>query len=407
VAGGLNKMGTISLAEADLRARAEAPDDFGASPAIDRSPIRATPYVWTDPAKLPKRQWLYGAHRLRQFVSVTFAPGGMGKSSLLLAEALAQATGCHLLGEHVHERCNVWIWNGEDPIDEIHRRVAAACIAHRIERHEIEGRLFVDSGRDMPMIVVRKVRDDLFVAEPVVEAVMDQIDRNKIDTLIIDPFVLSHSVPENDNNAIDRVARQWARIADTCNCSIELVHHVRKAAQGQSEHTVEDGRGAVALLAAARSARVLNRMTKQEGEAAGVENHRQFFRIDNGKANLAPPADKTRWHQIESIELPNGDNVGAVMPWKWPDPLADMTVGNLLDVQKAIDGKNYRRSPQSPEWIGNTIATILDLDAEVDRKRITTMVNVWIKSGALKEAKITDKRNNVRPVIEGGEWANS
>ncbi|MFZ5675868.1 MAG: AAA family ATPase [Pseudomonadota bacterium] len=403
----MNQMGTISLDEADRRARAEAPaEDFEPLP-FTRQPIKATPYVWTDPAALPSRQWLYGAHRLRKFVSVTFAPGGMGKSSLLLAEALAQATGRPLLGEYVHERGNVWLWNGEDPIDELHRRVAAACLAHRVSPQEIEGRLFLDSGRSTEMIVARKVRDELLVAEPVVEAIIGEVMANDIDTLIVDPFVLTHSVPENDNSAIDRVARQWALIANACCCSVELVHHVRKASQGQSEHTVEDGRGAVALLAAARSARVLNRMTKEEGETAGVENHRQFFRIDNGKANLAPPADKTTWHQIESVELPNGDNVGVVTSWKWPDPLADMTVGNLLDVQKAIDGKNYRRSPQSPEWIGNAIAEILGLDAEADRKRITRMIAVWLKSGALKEGTVVDKRNNVRPIIEVGEWANT
>lgn len=404
----MNRMDTITLDEADRRARAEAPDEeFGAPPQFKRPRIKATPFVWIDPAEIPPRYWLYGAHRLRKFVSVTFAPGGMGKSSLLLAEALAQATGRPLLREYVHERCNVWLWNGEDPVDELQRRVTAACIAHKVEPHEIEGRLFLDSGRSTEMIVVKKVRDELLVAEPVVEEIISELVSNDIDTLIVDPFVLSHSVPENDNGAIDRVARQWARIANTCNCAVELVHHVRKASQGQNEHTVEDGRGAVALLAAARSARVLNRMTKEEGETAGVENHRQFFRIDNGKANLAPPADKTTWHQIKSVDLPNGDNVGVVMPWKWPDPLADMTVGNLLDVQKAIDGKNYRRSPQSPDWIGNAIAEVLGLDAEADRKRIATMITVWLKSGALKEGKVTDKRNNVRPIIEVGEWANT
>lgn len=404
----MSKVGMMTLDEADRRARAEATDeDFGAPPQFKPLRIKATPFVWIDPADLPPRQWLYADHRLRKFVSVTFAPGGMGKSSLLLAEALAQATGRPLLGEYVHERGNVWLWNGEDPIDELQRRVAAACIAHRISPQEIEGRLFLDSGRSTEMIVVRKVRDELLVAEPVVENIIHEVVTNDIDTLIIDPFVLSHSVPENDNGAIDRVARQWARIANTCGCAVELVHHVRKASQGQSEHTVEDGRGAVALLAAARSARVLNRMTKEQGEAAGVENYHQYFRIDNGKANLAPPADKTTWHQIESVQLPNGDSVGVVTSWKWPDPLADLTVGNLLDVQKAIDGKNYRRSPQSPDWVGNAVAPLVGLDAEMDRKRIIAMVNVWVKSGALKVTNLTDEKGKERPILEVGAWANS
>ena len=86
------------------------------------------------------------------------------------------------------------------------------------------------------------------------------------------------------------MAKTWAKIAEETNTSIELVHHVRKGAPGV-ETTVEDGRGAVALLAAARSARVLNVMTESEAEKAGVERRRSHFRVDNGKANLAPPPD--------------------------------------------------------------------------------------------------------------------
>jgi hypothetical protein len=45
-----------------------------------------------DPAAFPRRQWLYGKHYLRRTTSLTAAPGGMGKSSLLLVESLAMAT---------------------------------------------------------------------------------------------------------------------------------------------------------------------------------------------------------------------------------------------------------------------------------------------------------------------------
>src|SRR4051794_22412297 len=48
--------------------------------------ISASPYVWREPAKLEPRRWLYGTHRIRQFTSVTVAPGGLGKSSLVIAE---------------------------------------------------------------------------------------------------------------------------------------------------------------------------------------------------------------------------------------------------------------------------------------------------------------------------------
>src|SRR6202012_3480060 len=114
------------------------------------------------------------------------------------------------------------------------------------------------------------------------------------------------SVSENDNNKINAVCKQWARIAEECNCSIELVHHARKPATGQRETSVDDGRGASAMIAAVRSARVLNVMSEDEAARAGVESRRSYFRVDNGKANLAPPAEGSTWRQLVNVQLRNG-----------------------------------------------------------------------------------------------------
>src|SRR4051812_27530497 len=62
------------------------------------SSISATPYAWRDPAMIRPRAWLYGRHYIRKFISGTVSPGGLGKSSLAVAEALALATGRDLIG---------------------------------------------------------------------------------------------------------------------------------------------------------------------------------------------------------------------------------------------------------------------------------------------------------------------
>ncbi|HXN88903.1 MAG TPA: AAA family ATPase [Methylocella sp.] len=88
---------------------------------------------------------------------------------------------------------------------------------------------------------------------------------NRIDVLILDPFVKTHGVSENDNAAIDGVARKFNDIAEIADCSIELAHHVRKASNfGRAEVTADDGRGAGSLKDAARCVRVANRMTSDE-----------------------------------------------------------------------------------------------------------------------------------------------
>src|SRR5262249_10624062 len=157
------------------------------------------------------------------------------------------------------------------------------------------------------------------IARPVVDAVIAAIQRNMIDAMIVDPFIKSHRIVENDNVAMDAVATQWAQIADVTGCSADVVQHTRKTS-GQ-EITIEDGRGAVALISASRSARVLNRMTKDEADnaAVGAPNAWRYFRVDNGKASMAPHPEQADWYRLASVDLGNGDQVGVVTAWAWPD----------------------------------------------------------------------------------------
>ena len=87
------------------------------------------PFVPFDLASLPPRQWLYGRHYQRRTVSATISPGGFGKSSLDMVELVAMATCRNLLGEQPTERLRCWFHNGEDPLEELNRRLGArsAC----------------------------------------------------------------------------------------------------------------------------------------------------------------------------------------------------------------------------------------------------------------------------------------
>ena len=59
--------------------------------------------------------------------------------SLNLIEAMVLATGKPLLGEEPVERCRVWLHNGEDPIEEMNRRIAAVCGFYGLPMTELEG----------------------------------------------------------------------------------------------------------------------------------------------------------------------------------------------------------------------------------------------------------------------------
>lgn len=378
--------------------------------------IRATPYVYRNPATIPVRQWVYGKHLIRKFLSTTVAPGAVGKSSLVLVEAIAMVTGRPLLGVPVPKRLRVWYWNGEDPLEEIERRVAAICLHYEIDPHELEGRLFLDSGRVSSIVLATRTKDGVKLAEPLIEELTTQIAAHLIDVLIVDPFVSSHRISENSNDEIDLVAKAWNRVADGGDAAVELVHHVRKGQGTAGEYTVEDGRGAVALLAAARSARVLNPMTKDEAERAGLASHRGYFRVDNGKSNLAPPPDRSEWFHLTPVSLGNGptglvddsDHVAVVEPWEWPDAFAGIEVRDLTAAQaEVMAGGPWRQSPQSPQWVGRPIAKALrlDPDSKADRQRIGRLLKTWTANGMFVTVEGQDEARKTRTFVEVGTLA--
>jgi hypothetical protein len=383
--------------------------------APDREPpigetvaIVASPFKWVEPAAIPRRRWLYGRHYVRSFISETVAPGAFGKSSLDIVEALAMVTGRPLLGVTPDERVNVWYWNGEDPGEELQRRIVAAALRYEIDPTDIAGRLFVDTGRKTRIIIAQQTRAGAVVARPVVDAVIATIKENEIGLMIVDPFVASHRVIENDNPAIELVAATWAEIADVTGCAIELPHHSRKT--GGAEVTVDDSRGGSALLAAVRSARTLNAMTEDEAARAGVENRRAYFRVQNGKANLSPPSDAAEWYRLESVDLGNGDpdhpgdSVGVVTRWTWPDAFAGVTVSDLRAVQAAIGAGRWRQSPQAKDWAGHAVANVLKLDPtnRAHRAKIGSLLKTWIGTGALVVVEGVDSRRERRSFIEVG-----
>lgn len=367
--------------------------------------IAATPFAWRDPATIPRRRFVYGRHFIRQFVSTTVAPGGVGKSSLGIVEALAMVSGKALLGITPERRLKVWLWNGEDPAEEMWRRVMAAALHYSLREADLEG-LFINSGRSMPIVIGHQTGQGVVIAVPVVEAVKEAIREKDIDVLIVDPFVSSHQVSENDNNAIERVAKTWAAIADATRCAIDLVHHTRKT--GGGEAMVEDGRGASSLHSAVRSARVLNAMTRDEAQRANVENRRLYFRVNNGKANLAPPSDESEWFELSSVELGNGDQVGVVSRWQWPDPLDDITIDHLRAAQKAVnEGGQWRESSQAKQWVGIPIAGALGLDLKnkAHKKKVSALLKVWFETGMFVRVPGKDAKRMEKIFVEVGRCA--
>jgi hypothetical protein len=285
---------------------------------------------------------------------------------------------------------------------------------YRIAPNEIEGRLFVDSGRDQPLVIAEALTgsNGARILKPKVDELIAEIITRKVDALIVDPFVSCHSVNENDNGAIDAVAKEWGRVADATGCAVELIHHSKKTAG--REINAESSRGAVALISAARSAAVLNQMTAAEGDSMSLDTSARgrLFRADNGKANLAPPGAQSVWYRLASVDLGNpegphkADSIGVVERFYPPHPMHDVEPDAIAQIQEALADGEGRAHNTSLDWAGNVVAQILDRDPTDPgaRKAITGMLKIWIKDGSLR---VVEKRGNAGKMLKfivGSAW---
>ena len=379
-----------------------------------------TLYDFFDEAALAPRQWVYAKHYLRRFVSVLASAGGIGKTSMQIVEALAICTGRPLLGEEVKEQCNVWIINLEDPMDEMQRRILAAMRHYGITPEEVRGKLFVDAGRDFSLTFAVQTREGVTPNTALVAHLIKKIPERKIGAVFIDPFVGAHLINENDNMAVNAVVGQIRQVADETNCAIGLVHHIRKG--NGEDATIDSVRGAGSLIGAARAARVINRVSEDDAIKLGV-NPREalgIFRVDDGKANLAPPAASAVFRRMEGVQIANGEWVGVATPFDLPDEWQGMSDETVNDILRIIDlgipdadgnEEYYSLHAQSKDrWVGNVI-TSYAFDNSDDIKtsaQAKTIIQRWLKEGLIQEvdymsAKQRKERKGVQSAGRVGE----
>ena len=390
-----------------------------------------SPFTLREPKLIPPRQWLYGTHLIRGFVSLTVAPGGLGKSSMVLVEALAMATARDLLGIQPRGTSRVWVWTGEDPAEELERRIAAACIHYGIDADQLGDRLLVDSGRTLPICLVKMDKGGVLVAEPQVDELIKAIRENKIDVLVVDPFVTTHSVSENDTTGMNAVIATWRKIADITNCAIELVHHVSKAgAMNGDEMGIYASRGAGALIDGVRSARFLTRPSDSDAGTLTFEGGRKsYFKVRDGKSNLAPGAFDA-WMRMVGVPLGNstgfwtdGDTVGVCTAY---NPEAVEVVLSDEEVQaivKAISdlAEAPRHEERAKDWVGYVVADALGVnigfglkkaDQSADQRKarveIRAKIGLLMKTGTLSttaQRNTRDGRNVIVVVVKKEEIA--
>jgi len=348
------------------------------------------PYRALQGSALPMREFLFGPAYQRHQVTLTIAAGGTGKTSLCIAEAVAMASGSSFI-EKSHRPLRVWIYNGEEPLDEIDRRIKAAAMAQKLDHEALKERLFVNSGRSANRINLSSGADKarLEVNEPLVRSLIDSI-AGQIDVVIVDPFISTHSVSENDNTGIDMMVKAWARIAEQGKCAVHLVHH---ASKGGSSDSADASRGASSLAAAARHVRNLSQLGPKDTERLGVRDGslQRYVTIRATKQNNSGESAAS-YIRLSSVAIgndPNPDNPGDIVgvvesfaPTIDQYELDDI-VSAALDALDSLETRDVYSS-NSPDWFGYAIAEVLGADGKTHRQDIESVIDLMLRSRVIE-----------------------
>lgn len=351
------------------------------------APALFTPWQEINPALIPRIKFVYSDFYAAGYTSLTVAPPKVGKSLLALAEAVDIASGKGFLSGVPRDPQVVVYYNAEDDQNVINARVAAICDAYRIPQSAIAGRLFATSGVE---------REDFFFIEGdkgvINERQFIAIEKfcveQSADALIFDPLQDLSRSPET-NEVFRLLGQRIRRLASITGVAMGLVHHTRKLQPGASL-TIDDARGGGALRGTSRFNRLLVPMSEDEAAKAGEDNHHHFFRIGDIETNLAPPSsERTQWFQKLSVEIANGQSVGVVQKWRWPDAFAGITAEDARRVRALVDAQTTppRADVRAAQWVGHLIANALKIDADdkAQRERIKALLAGWIKADVLRE----------------------
>jgi hypothetical protein len=371
--------------------------------------VTPSPWIYRDPSLIKPRPWLLGTWILRGYATVLGSTGGVGKTSLAIACALAEITGRRDITEqHVFLKGNVWYITLEDDRDEIDRRIAASMIAHGVSPMDVAGKLFVNDTSKKKLILAYLNAKQEFRVGVDVASVIDGIRKNNILLTIIDPLIKSHRSMENSNEHMDGLITILNGISRDTDSAVMIPAHFRKSGTGDNGANRDAVRGGSALIDGARIARNITPMSGPEAETLGVkaEEACQFISVADAKSNFSQAQSKI-WFHLRSIQLnntaidpayPSGDHVQAAVPWKPGGVFSGMDVSHLRRIFDRIDagpGNGWRYNPnkQNKYWGGKAIIEEGDR-TEVQAKSI---LKQWLDTGVLTtEVYTTPMRNKAQ-----------
>jgi len=211
-------------------------------------------------------RWFY------EDVGVFIAPGGTGKTTLLLFQIIHIVLGLELFGYEVRAPGPVVILTAEDSRETLVARLRFMChelgLTDEQVREVRESVIITDvSGKGIKLTTVEK---DVVMPSRQLDGLIVEVGLLCPSLIVVDPMV-SFGVGESRiNDAEQGMIDAARRIRNTVRCAVLYVHHTGKGNARERTTDQYSGRGGSALADGARMVHVLQRLSASEWtEATG------------------------------------------------------------------------------------------------------------------------------------------
>lgn len=268
-------------------------------------------------AELTVRPHVYHRLLMRRQITTLLAPGGVGKSLLMLTVAAHLAMGADCMGYKIKDAVpqNSIIYNAEDEIEEMEMRLHAICQTLGYDVHTVAARVCLLSGKsDGKLKLVRGGQSPEMDVEACKRVVALAVEHN-VSVIGMDPLNKLHTVNANDNIAMSYVMEVIEEIAEQANCAVLLAHHTSKPGTGvRRSGNADTSQGAAAVVNGSRFVLTLNAPEDDDVSRYSLtaQERRLYLRLDDAKMNRVLDSGEALWIQKVSVNLWTGGGVESV-----------------------------------------------------------------------------------------------
>jgi RecA-family ATPase len=203
-------------------------------------------------------------------VAVLIAPGGTGKTTLLLFEAIHVVLGVTLYGLTIHTPGPVLIITGEDT-----RQMLIARLRLMVEAMNLDAAAIATVMRDVGIsdvsdrgLKLTTVIDDVVLPSPLVDIIIAEARTLQPVLVVIDPAISFGVGEARVNDAEQGLIEAARRIRGELRCCVRYVHHSGKVNARDKVLDQYAGRGGSAFADGARMVAVLQPVTPDEWRKA-------------------------------------------------------------------------------------------------------------------------------------------